>query len=102
MPQENTLIITNRDRRGHPIRPRNWAARLAGNAATFHRGRLNYDERVQPCMACKGHICLRVDRSIKDDKPHVMDAVLTFMRVHGMLEYTTCPRTKQAGEQLAA
>lgn len=94
------LVVRNQDARGNRVRPSNWAERLAGNAADFVGGRLRYDGRVQPCTACPGTVCLRVDRAIGEDKPYVVDTICSFMRMNNMTAYTGCPRVQSDPEPL--
>ena len=82
------LVVRNQDARGNRVRPSNWAERLAGNG------------RVQPCTACPGTVCLRVDRAIGEDKPYVMDTICSFMQMNNMTAYTGCPRVQSDPEPL--
>ena len=91
----NTLIVTNRDRHGQRLRPSDWHHRLASLGADFKRGRLVYDRRIQPCKQCVDRICVVVDRSLAEDKKHVIDAVESFMRVNQLQPYDgICPKAQ--------
>ncbi|MGB0723377.1 MAG: DUF3579 domain-containing protein [Gammaproteobacteria bacterium] len=97
--------MRNRDRNGNMIRPSNWAERLAGNAASFNNGRMTFDARVAPCSACVGSICLRVDTSIRADRPEVMANVVSFMRMYDLSDFAHgCPKVESGAylEPLAA
>lgn len=92
MSHDNHLIIRNRDTEGRKFRPSDWADRMASTAATFEAGRLKYDARVLPCKRCEDTICLRVDRSIQDEQPHVLQTITDFMAMHGLENYApSCP-----------
>ena len=96
----NTLIITNRDRNGQRLRPSDWHHRLASLGADFKRGRLVYDKRIQPCKQCADRVCVVVDRSLAEDKHHVLEAVESFMRVNQLQPYDgICPKTQHKRSQ---
>lgn len=97
------IVMRNRNAKGQAIRPSNWAERLAGNAAQFHNGRLIYDGRVIPCTACADHVCLRIDRAVAVDKPHVLENIETFMRVNAIPDYAnSCPQVCDISEKPVA
>lgn len=95
------LIIRNRDSEGRKFRPSDWADRMASSAATFESGRLKYDARVMPCKRCDDLICLRVDKRIADEHPHIMQTVSDFMTMHKLEDHAPkCPEHQSAFEEL--
>ena len=92
MNQYPFLIIRNRDSQGRKFRPSDWADRMASTAASFEGGRLQYDSRVMPCKRCDDTICLRVDRAIAHEQPHVLQTISDFMHMHGLEDHAAvCP-----------
>lgn len=92
MSDYQTLIIRNRDKNNNKFRPSDWADRMASVAANFEGGRLQYNSKVLPCKRCDDIICLRVDRSIKDEQPHVLQTVEEFMEMHELENFVAkCP-----------
>ena len=88
----NFLIIRNRDSEGRKLRPSDWADRMASTAAEFDAGRLQYDSRVIPCKRCDDTICLRVDRAIQSEKPHILQTIADFMSMHSLEDHASqCP-----------
>lgn len=97
------LIINNKDRNGQTLRPSNWAERLACVAGDFDKGRIVYDGKVQPCIACKGKVCLVVDTAIAQTKPWMMDTIDSFMKVNDLAPYAgACPKYRTAAQEEAA
>jgi len=76
------IVIRNHDRNNNKFRPSDWADRLAGTAARYEQGGVRYDARVMPCRRCDSLHCLKVERTIGDDQPHVMENVVSFMKLN--------------------
>lgn len=97
MTQYSKLIIRNRDNQSRKFRPSDWADRMASIAASFDGGRLKYDARVMPCKRCDDTICLRVDRAIADEQPHVLQTISDFMVMHNLEDFAPqCPEHRDA------
>lgn len=92
MSDYNFLIIRNRDKNNNKFRPSDWADRMASVAAKFEGGRLKYSSKVIPCKRCDDIICLRVDRSIANEQPHVLQTIEEFMGMHELENFVgKCP-----------
>lgn len=86
------IVIQNHDRNNKTFRPSDWADRLAGTAARYERGAVLYDARVMPCRRCDTNHCLTIDRAIADDQPHVIENVLSFMKINQLDDsVASCP-----------
>lgn len=93
------LVITNQDANGRRFRPSDWVDRLASSAGEFENGRIRYDGRVSPCKRCEDRICLKVDLSLQDDKPELLDFFRNFMRTNQLQNHNQqCPELSDSAD----
>lgn len=97
MSDYNTLVIRNIDKNQKKLRPSDWVDRMATLAGTFEGGRLRYDSRAMPCRRCDDIICLRVDKSLNQEQPAVMETINEFMALNHLEDFVSqCPQHAEA------
>jgi hypothetical protein len=76
---DSKLVIEGITDEGKPFRPSDWAERVSGRLATFHKQRIIYSPLLKPGMK-DGNKCVFIDEKLKETNPELYNQLLEFAK----------------------